>query len=169
MGEILLAAVIVLADQLSKVGAVDLAARRGSTVLIPGVIGLTCTYNYGASWGILSGKTVFLLILTAIVCAAVFIALLLRRPKYHLARLGLAMVLGGAVGNALDRLADGFVTDMFETLFMEFPIFNVADCFITVGGILFCLSVILEEGIGRRKPGIAGKEAGDEAGTDRGA
>ena len=60
MGEILLAAVIVLADQLSKVGAVDLAARRGSTVLIPGVIGLTCTYNYGASWGILSGKTVFL-------------------------------------------------------------------------------------------------------------
>ena len=71
MGEILLAAVIVLADQLSKVGAVDLAARRGSTVLIPGVIGLTCTYNYGASWGILSGKTVFLLVVTALVCAAI--------------------------------------------------------------------------------------------------
>ena len=169
MGEILLAAVIVLADQLSKVGAVDLAARRGSTVLIPGVIGLTCTYNYGASWGILSGKTVFLLILTAIVCAAVFIALLLRRPKYRLARLGLAMVLGGAVGNALDRLADGFVTDMFETLFMEFPIFNVADCFITVGGILFCLSVFLEENEIRRKRSAAGKEAGDGAGSDRGA
>ena len=157
MGEILLAAVIVLADQLIKVGAVDLAARRGSTVLIPGVIGLTCTYNYGASWGILSGKTVFLLVLTALVCAAVFVALLLRRPRSQLARLSLAMVLGGAVGNALDRLADGFVTDMFETLFMEFPIFNVADCFITVGAFLFLLSVLLEERRNRKKPETAGK------------
>lgn len=145
MGEILLAAVIVLADQLSKVGAVDLAARRGSTVMIPGVIGLTCTYNYGASWGILAGKTVFLLVLTALVCAAVFVALLLRRPKSLLSRLSLAMVLGGAVGNALDRLADGFVTDMIETLFMDFPIFNVADCFITVGAALLCIWVLTDE------------------------
>ena len=168
MGEILLAALIVLADQLSKPAAVALAARQGSTVLIPGVIGLTCTYNYGASWGILAGKTVFLLVLTALVCAAIFAALLLRRPRYLLSRLSLAMVLGGAVGNALDRMADGFVTDMIETLFMDFPIFNVADCFITVGGILFCLSVFLEERQNRRKPETAGKEAGDGAGTDRG-
>ena len=167
MGEILLAAIIVLADQLSKAGAVDLAARRGSTVLIPGMIGLTCTYNYGASWGILSGKTVFLLVLTALVCIAVFTALLLHKPKSLLARVSLAMVLGGAVGNALDRLADGFVTDMIETLFMDFPIFNVADCFITVGGVLFCLSVFLEENEIRRKRKAAGKEAGDGEGTDR--
>jgi len=169
MGEILLAALIILADQLSKPAAVNLAAHRGSTVLIPGVVGLTCTYNYGASWGILAGKTVFLLVLTALVCAAVFTALLLRRPKSALSRLALAMVLGGAVGNALDRLADGFVTDMIELLFMDFPIFNVADCFITVGGILFCLSIFLEERQSRRKPTAVGKEAGDEAGTDRGA
>ncbi len=169
MGEILLAALIVLADQLSKPAAVALAARKGSTVLIPGVIGLTCTYNYGASWGILAGKTVFLLVLTALVCAAVFVALLLRRPKGVLPRLGLAMVLGGAVGNALDRLADGYVTDMIETLFMDFPIFNVADCFITLGGILFCLSVFLEESADRRNRKLAGKEAGDGAGTDRSA
>ena len=169
MGEILLAAVIVLADQLSKTAAVDLAARQGSTVLIPGVIGLTCTYNYGASWSILAGKTVFLLVVTALVCAAIFAALLLHKPSSLLSRLSLGMVLGGAVGNALDRLADGFVTDMIETLFMDFPIFNVADCFITVGGVLFCLSVFLEENGNRRQRTAAGKEAGDGAGTDRGA
>ena len=168
MGEILLAALIVLADQLSKPAAVELAARQGSTVLIPGVLGLTCTYNFGASWGILAGKTVFLLVLTALVCAAIFIALMLRRPKTLLSRLSLAMVLGGAVGNALDRLSVGYVTDMIETLFMDFPIFNVADCFITVGGVLFCLSVILEESADRRNRKLAGKEAGDGAGTDRG-
>ncbi len=163
MGEILLAAVIVLLDQLSKVGAANLARLRGTTELIPGVLGLTLTWNYGASWGILKGKTLFLLVLTALVCAVIFTALLLRRPKDSLARLGLGMVLGGAVGNALDRLADGRVTDMIETLFMDFPIFNVADCFIVVGGVLFCLAVLLEE---RRKP--KKKEGGHDPGTDGG-
>ena len=169
MVETILAAAVVLLDQLSKVGARALALRNGSTVLIPGVLGLTCTYNTGASWGILSGKTGFLLAVTALVCAAIFVALMLRRPKDALARLALGMVLGGAVGNALDRLADGYVTDMIETLFMNFPIFNVADCFITVGGVLFVLSVFLEEFRSRNKPDTAGKEAGDGAGTDRGA
>lgn len=166
MGELLLAAAVVLLDQLSKSWATALAASKGSLELIPGVLGLTLTWNYGASWGILAGKTGFLLIVTALVCAAVFLALLLGRPKDAMARVALAMVLGGAVGNALDRLADGYVTDMLETLFMDFPIFNVADCFITVGGVLFCLSIILEETRGRRS---RGKEAGDDAGTDGGA
>ena len=163
MGELLLAAVIVLMDQLSKVGATTLVTSRGSVELIPGVLGLTITWNYGASWGILSGKTAFLLIVTGLVCAAIFIALILGRPKDRFARIALGLVLGGAVGNALDRLADGRVTDMLETLFMDFPIFNVADCFITVGGVLFCVALLLEE---RRKPRPLGKETGDDAGTD---
>ena len=161
MPEVLLAAIVVLLDQVSKVRAVGMAAHVGDTVLIPGVLGLTCTYNYGASWSILSGRTVFLLVVTALVCAAIFVALLLGKPRDRLARAALGMVLGGAVGNGLDRLADGYVTDMLETLFMRFPIFNVADCFITVGGVLFCLAVILEEA--REKKRKTGKEAGDGA------
>ena len=151
MGEILLAAAVVLLDQLSKVYATHLAVSRGSTVLIPGVLGLTCIHNTGASWGILAGRTVLLLAVTGVVCAVIFAALLQHRPKQTGARIALGMVLGGAVGNALDRLADGYVTDMFETLFVDFPIFNVADCFITVGGILFCLVLLLEEGRSRGK------------------
>ena len=165
MAELLLAAVIVLLDQLSKVAAAALAMERGDVVLIPSVLGLTYTRNYGASWGILAGKTGLLLAVTGLVCAAIFLALLLRRPKDSLARAALGMVLGGAVGNALDRLADGWVTDMIETLFIRFPIFNVADCFITVGGLLFCLAVLLEE---RKKPKAANKEAENAAGTDGG-
>ena len=163
MAEVLLAALVVLADQLVKAKAAALVAASGDRVLIPGILGLTCTYNTGASWSILAGKTVFLLAVTALVCAAIFLALMLERPKNLLSRLCLGMVLGGAVGNALDRLADGYVTDMLETLFMNFPIFNVADCFITVGGVLFCLSVLLEER--RRSPG---KETGHAPGPDGG-
>lgn len=162
MGEVLLAAAIVLADQLVKAKAAALVAQSGDQVLIPGLLGLTCAHNTGASWSILAGKTAFLLTVTALVCAAIFLALMLQKPGSRLGRLALGMVLGGAVGNALDRLADGYVTDMLETLFMRFPIFNVADCFIIVGGVLFCLSVLLEEG---RKKGT-GKETGDASGTD---
>jgi signal peptidase II len=168
MGEILLAAAVVLLDQLSKTFSTQLAAARGSTVVIPGVLGLTCIHNTGASWGILSGRTTLLLAVTALVCAVIFAALLLHRPKWGLPRIALAMVLGGAVGNALDRLADGYVTDMLETLFMDFPIFNVADCFITVGGILFCAALLLEERRDRRLKREGKAELPDAEHTDPG-
>lgn len=148
MGELILAALIVLADQLVKSFSTALVLRRGPVVLIPGVMRLSYVRNFGASYSILQGKTLFLLLVTGVVCLALIILLTLGKPKAAAERTALAMVLGGAVGNALDRLADGYVTDMLETLFIEFPVFNVADCFITVGGILFVLYTFLEE---RRK------------------
>ena len=54
----------------------------------------------------------------------------------------LALLLGGAVGNFIDRLLFGFVTDMFATTFMNFPVFNVADIGVVVGGVLLCIHVI---------------------------
>ena len=56
--------------------------------------------------------------------------------------LSLALLLGGAVGNFIDRLLFGFVTDMFATTFMNFPVFNVADIGVVVGGVLLCIHVI---------------------------
>ena len=56
--------------------------------------------------------------------------------------LTLALLLGGAVGNFIDRLLFGFVTDMFATTFMNFPVFNVADIGVVVGGVLLCIHVI---------------------------
>ncbi len=55
------------------------------------------------------------------------------------------MLLGGALGNAIDRAVSGSVVDMFEFTFVRFAIFNIADTFITCGGILFCLYIILLE------------------------
>ena len=148
MSELILAALIVLADQLVKYLSAALVMRRGAVVLIPNVIQLSYVRNYGASYSILQGKTLFLLIVTGVVCMGILILLTMERPKAALGRLALSMVLGGAVGNALDRLADGYVTDMLEILLIEFPVFNVADCFITVGGCLFILYTFLDE---RRK------------------
>lgn len=65
--------------------------------------------------------------------------------------LSLALLLGGAVGNFIDRLLLGFVTDMFATTFMNFAVFNVADIGVVLGGILLCLHVIFAYGKERKK------------------
>ena len=72
------------------------------------------------------------------------IVLLAKRTFNHpFAMVSLALVLAGAVGNLIDRLFLGYVTDMFQTLFMNFPIFNVADICIVCGGIAFCVYFLL--------------------------
>lgn len=149
---VLLSFLIVVLDQLVKAAASARLVLEGrSASFLPGVLRLTLVHNYGASWGILKGKTALLLILTALVCLAILTALLLGKPKSRLGKLSLAFILGGAAGNAVDRFVQGYVVDMFETEFMSFPVFNAADCFITVGAALLILWVLLDEKAAKEK------------------
>ena len=146
MPYVLLSALIVVLDQWYKGFVTRHLVRVGaSAAFLPGILRLTLVHNTGASWGILSGQTNLLLIVTALVCAAILCAILLDRPAAPLGKLSFAFILGGAVGNALDRCLLGYVVDMFETEFMNFPVFNVADCFITVGAALLVLWVLTDE------------------------
>jgi lipoprotein signal peptidase len=83
--------------------------------------------------------------MTVAVCSVIAWLLLTGAIKGKLGRIGAGMLLGGAIGNALDRAAAGYVVDMFEFVFIRFAVFNVADIFITFGGLLFCLHVLLKE------------------------
>ena len=146
MPYVLLSALIVVLDQWYKGLVTRHLARVGaSAAFLPGILRLTLVHNAGASWGILSGRTTFLLIVTALVCLALLCAMLLDKPDARLGKISFAFILGGAVGNALDRYLLGYVVDMFETEFMNFPVFNVADCFITVGAVLLCVWVLTDE------------------------
>ena len=146
MPYVLLSALIVVLDQWYKGLVTRHLARVGaSAAFLPGILRLTLVHNTGASWGILSGRTTFLLIVTALVCLALLCAMLLDKPDARLGKISFAFILGGAVGNALDRYLLGYVVDMFETEFMNFPVFNVADCFITVGAVLLCVWVLTDE------------------------
>ena len=146
MPYVLLSALIVVLDQWYKGLVVRQLARVGASApFMPGILHLTLVHNTGASWGILSGRTTFLLIVTALVCLALLCAMLLDKPDARLGKISFAFILGGAVGNALDRYLLGYVVDMFETEFMNFPVFNVADCFITVGAALLCIWVLTDE------------------------
>ncbi|MDR3277828.1 MAG: signal peptidase II [Oscillospiraceae bacterium] len=147
------AALAAVLDQLLKHWAAAALSGGGIVDLIPGVIHLTYVENTGAAFSILSNMR-WALVAVSAVCVVVLAFVLIRYRASVLCKLGLAAVLGGAAGNMIDRVLTGRVVDMFELEFMNFAVFNVADCFITVGGLVFCVSLLLSPGA-KREQGAA--------------
>ena len=130
----LVAAMVVALDQLSKAAARAELVPGDPVTLIPGVMDLSLTYNTGAAFSMGEGAGPFFVLIALVMCAAgVYVAW--RRTDVPLSLLLVgAGVVGGGIGNAIDRVALGAVTDFFMTTFMDFAIFNVADIFVTCGG-----------------------------------
>ena len=130
-------------DQFFKFWVVANIPLGGHQDFLPGIVSLTHIHNTGAAFSMFENMRVFLLIITTL-SIAVIIVYMVRAKLTVTARIALSMILGGAVGNAIDRIVNGYVVDMFDLDFMEYAIFNVADCFIVVGGVMFCLYYIIE-------------------------
>lgn len=130
---------VVALDQLTKILTVRKIAEGGCVRLLDRVVHLTYVRNDGAAFSMLSGQRwLFIVIaLAAIVLATVLIWKKVFTKKTEL--FCLAAILGGAIGNLIDRVVYGSVVDMIELEFMHFAVFNVADCFITCGVFLLCL------------------------------
>lgn len=114
-----------------------------SVPFIPCLMDLTYTQNTGAAFSSLSGMT-WLLTLVSLGASAAVAALMWRNffpGKWG--KLSLSLILAGAVGNLIDRAALGYVTDMFETTFINFAVFNVADICVVVGGFLMAFYVLV--------------------------
>lgn len=123
----------------------NIVLNEGTRDLIPGLVHLTNIHNTGAAFSILEGARWFFVILCLAFVALIVYVLVKDIINTPLARWMAVMVMAGAVGNCIDRIICGYVVDMFEFEFMSFPIFNVADIYITVCGILFCLFVLFEK------------------------
>ena len=140
--QILLAIAVVVLDRVTKVLAPGLPAEGWT--LIPGMVGLRYAENKGVAFSLLAGKPFLLGILSLVIIVAAFFVL----RKKQLAPFpvtALMLMLGGAVGNMLDRFFTGYVPDMIEFLFVRFAIFNVADSALTVGCALMILSLLFRK------------------------
>ena len=145
---------VIALDRVTKLLAVRLPAE--GIVLIPGVAGLRYAENRGIAFSLLSGYPRLLGVLSLILIIAGF--LWLRKKKLGSFPLtGLALMAGGAAGNMIDRLISGYVPDMIETLFVRFPVFNIADSCLTVGCVLLVISLLARPGDWTE--GSEGKEA----------
>lgn len=141
-GYLILSAVLVVIDQIVKYLVRTGIPLHTHVDFIPG-FDLTFVQNTGAAFSILNTHTWMLTLLSAVVAVVILVALVKKVFPHWSGQLALSLLLGGAVGNLIDRALLGYVTDMFATTFMNFPVFNVADIGVTVGGVLLCLHVIV--------------------------
>lgn len=133
-----IAAAAVIVDQAVKWACMSLTRQ---VTIIPGVLALNYTENTGMAFSLFSGRAWLLGVVSAVCIIGGWLTL----RKYQLGALskaGAMLMLGGAVGNMIDRFLRGYVVDMFEALFVRFAIFNVADVALTVGTALMAVSLI---------------------------
>lgn len=150
----LTAAATLFLDQLTKVAIVAALALGHSQPLIDGILNLTYVRNTGAAFSIFAGHPEKLGMLAVAVAIGLMIYQWRTRPTSALMVLAMGLFLGGALGNAFDRLFHGYVVDMFDLRWQGqnvFPIFNVADIAVNVGVGLFLLHSYLSERAYRRQ------------------
>ena len=140
----LFAAGIVAADQFTKALTLANIPLHGQVEVLPGVVGLTYVRNYGAAFSSFQGmQWLFALIFAAFTVLVIWEYRKKAMAFTRLERWCIAAIYGGGLGNMIDRLRFGYVVDMIETKFITFPVFNVADCFITCGCILLIVHLVL--------------------------
>ncbi len=141
---LLLFIILVAIDQLTKYWVRTDLINRAPIDIIPKVLNLQHTTNDGAVWGIMSGKVTFLIIFTALVMALILF-LYFKIPqakKYNVLKLLVVFIMAGAIGNFIDRIYLGHVIDFIYFELINFPLFNVADSYLTVSSILLFILAI---------------------------
>lgn len=135
---------LLIFDQLTKMRAVKTLKDQDPISLIQNVFELHYLENHGAAFGILQGQRTFFVIVTIIIVIAVFY-IYAKMPldrKFNKLRVILVLIAAGALGNFIDRTRQGYVVDFFCFKLIDFPIFNVADIYVTSAAIALVVFVI---------------------------
>ncbi|MCM3739117.1 signal peptidase II [Oceanobacillus luteolus] len=149
----LIAIIIILIDQFTKWLVVANMELGESIRIIDGFFYLTSHRNSGAAWGILQGQMLFFYIVTVIFIAVAVYYMQKYARNNKLLGVSLGIILGGAIGNFIDRIFRQEVVDFFNFYIFNynFPIFNIADSALTIGVILIVIVTIMDERNEKRK------------------
>lgn len=136
LGILLITAALIGIDQLTKWLAVANLKGSDPVTVIEGIFSFTYTENTGAAWNMFDGQRWILVGLTSLMLFGLLVVLLSGRLRIHkMANIGGVLVVAGGLGNLIDRVWRGYVVDFLKVDFFDFPIFNVADCFVVIGAI----------------------------------
>ena len=136
------AAAIVAADQFTKYLTVANIALGQKIPFLPGVLQFTYIQNTGAAFSSFEGQQWLFALIFALFTVLVIWEFKTKKMGFlPFERWCVVAIYGGGLGNMIDRIRMGYVVDMIETVFMDFPVFNVADCFITCGCIAMMVSL----------------------------
>ena len=136
-------AIGILLDQITKwLAVIFLKGNPSVPSFVEWFMQFTYVENRGAAWGMFADQRWVFITISTVAIIGVLLYIYLKRPKDKLLMASLALIIAGGIGNMIDRLRLGYVIDMIEVEFINFPVFNVADCFITCGCVLLILHLI---------------------------
>lgn len=143
IGYLCLMVALVVIDQWTKAVVLrDLAGGRVVTPL-PGILQFRYVENTGAAFSVLTGRTMFLAVITALVLCIAIGLLVFEKIPGILNQVSVLLMVAGGLGNLIDRVSRHYVVDFIEVLFTRFAVFNFADCCVTIGAVILILSTIL--------------------------
>lgn len=157
---ILCSLVLVIIDQYTKFAVVDKIGKTETHVVIKKLLSFQYVENTGVAFGILSGKSVFIIIFAIII--SLIICYLIHqiesailnnkenstinyksfKKKFTFIQIILVFVISGSIGNLIDRIRYGYVVDFLKFEFIDFPVFNVADCYVTISAVVLLVTLI---------------------------
>lgn len=149
----ILAALIVVSDQISKFLVVKNISPTDTIHVINGIIDFVYVKNTGGAFSILNNATWLLTIISVIFCIGVIVYFIKEKPGKKGIVLALSLMFSGALGNAIDRMFRGFVVDFIKTDFVDFPVFNIADIAITVGAVILIVYMIFFDNVKKENAG----------------
>lgn len=136
--------VLTVIDRLTKYAAVTTVKINGPKEFLFGLFNFTYVENTGAAFSLFSNKTVILSVLTVVFLIVLLVLLMRKTFKSKILNASLVLVVSGGLGNLIDRVCYGYVVDFIEPLFVEFAVFNFADCCITIGAFMIIAYEIYE-------------------------
>lgn len=145
----IVAVLVVILDQAVKYWVTNTLFGEDIVKFIPGVVSLVNVHNDGAAFSFLSGggARIYFIIITVVFCVLVIIALATNFISGRISRWSIVFIAAGGFANCIDRVINGYVVDMFKfeiSFLQNFPVFNVADIFITIFAVVFALAMIFE-------------------------
>lgn len=159
---LIIAAVCFAVDRIAKILTQIFVKPVSSIVVIENVFSFTYVENRGAAHGILQGKRWMLIAVTVLVVAALIVFLIKNYQKAPtMLRIATGLIIGGALGNLFDRVFFGYVVDMMQVTFIDYPVFNPADNMLVVGVVLLGIYILFFD-----KVFLVEKKKSDKSGTD---
>ena len=144
---IYLSIILLIIDQISKLLVVKLIDINSSIELMKNFFYLTYTHNTGAAFSILTGQRLFLILVAIVILIIIINYLRKNKVEGKIDRLAFSLIIGGSLGNLLDRIVRGYVVDFldFKIFGYNFPVFNLADTFIVIGVFLLLITLTRKE------------------------
>ena len=141
----IIATMVILADQATKYLIENTFSPTDCITFIPGVIDFVFVKNTGAAFSMLNSHTWILALISVIFSIGIAVYLVKTQPDSILINVCGGLILGGAIGNGIDRVLRAYVVDFIEFTFFNFPVFNIADIAITFGGALAVIAVMRKD------------------------